>query len=144
MRSRAANQFRALLRGGTGLQAAVNEITVPPPVQARPGNPQRLRRIADSAAGPGQIKGAAAEFGWIRSRHRLILSDRRTPTLSRHASPRNRVKRPMCPRYEGKPTAIGRSGVTRERGHHAEADVSRYTPGPGSGALPVPSAAISV
>jgi hypothetical protein len=35
---------------------------------------------------------AAAEFEWIRSRHRPILSDCRAPVVSRHVSPPNRVK----------------------------------------------------
>jgi len=44
-------QFRALLGRGARLQATVNLVAVPPPVQARLSDPQRRRNITDSAPG---------------------------------------------------------------------------------------------
>lgn len=85
-------ELSALLRRRAWLQAPVHQITMPPPVQTRLSDPQRRRHIADSTARLDQIKGTAAELGRVRSRHRLILSDSQAPDLSRHASPRNRVK----------------------------------------------------
>jgi len=68
----ARGELGALLRRPAGLQATIDQVAMPPPVQARFGDPQRSRHLADGAAWPDQIEGTTAKFGRVWSRHRLF------------------------------------------------------------------------
>jgi len=48
----ARGELGALLRRPAGLQATIDQVAMPPPVQARFGDPQRSRHLADGAAWP--------------------------------------------------------------------------------------------